>query len=38
MKKEIIPIRRASEPIIEFLIKIGILYFDKDGLHVSENK
>lgn len=37
MKKEIVPIRIASEEVIEFLIKVGILYTDKNGLHVIEN-
>lgn len=37
MKKEIVPIRRVSEEVIEFLIKIGILYTDENGLHVIEH-
>lgn len=38
MKKPIIPIERASEPVIEYLIDLGILYTDEDGIHVKEER
>lgn len=36
MKKPIIQIESASEATIEYLIKLGILYVDESGIHVSE--
>lgn len=38
MRKEIIPIKRADDKVIEFLIKVGILYITDDGLRVAEQK
>lgn len=36
MKEQILPIKRASEETINFLIKVGILYVDETGIHVIE--
>lgn len=36
MKEPIVRIENASEATVEFLIKIGILYVDESGMHVSE--
>lgn len=36
MKEPIIAVERASEATIEFLIKVGILFVDEDGIHVTE--
>lgn len=37
MKKQIVPIKRASRELIESLIKIGVIYVGEDNqLHVVE--
>lgn len=36
MKTPIIPIERASEKLIEFLIKAGILIVTEDGVKCAE--
>lgn len=36
MKEPIVSIERASEATIEFLIKVGILFVDENGIHVTE--
>lgn len=38
MRKEIIPIKRADDKVIEFLIKVGILCVTSDGLKVAEQE
>ena len=34
--KTIVPINEADEETVEALIKLGYLYRDEDGIHVSE--
>lgn len=36
MKEPIIAVERASEATIEFLIKVGILFVDENGIHVAD--
>lgn len=38
MRKEIIPIKRADDKVVEFLIKVGILHVTDEGLKVAEPK
>lgn len=38
MKKPIITIENANEATIEFLIKVGILFADENGIHVAEKQ
>lgn len=38
MRKEIIPIKRADDNVVEFLIKVGILHVTDEGLKVVEPK
>lgn len=38
MKPPIIPIDRASEPLIEYLMDLGILYTDETGIHAKDEK
>lgn len=36
MKEPIITIENTNEDIIEFLVKVGILFVDENGIHVTE--
>lgn len=36
MKEPIIAIENTNEATIEFLIKVGILFVDENGIHVAE--